>query len=1062
MGTSVFIGASVLAFTPPQAFAQDNSADDLDDVEIEEVVVTGSRIKRAGIDTFYPAISIGTEELEGGAFTNIADALNEIPAFGNPDASPFGAQNAFSVGQNFVDFLGLGSQRTLTLVNGRRFVSANTPSIFGESGGSQVDFNVIPVALVERIETIGVGGAPIYGADAIAGTINVILKDRYEGVQVNLQHGVTSKGDGDFQKISLVAGANFSDDRGNVTMSMESSRQAGLLLNSRPRFVNNDPFWGSKSPDDGFRRIHRDQRINIFTNGGLIDTTRNTIPSLGRGALSDGNFYQFDTASNLVLFTPGTDYPGSAFFASGGSGPDFFDDIAQIQSPLEREVFTAAMNYDISDRVTFEADVLFAKTWGDELVNQGGFQTWVFKGTSSALEFQSDNPFLHPDATALLERLVKTKEGQNPADPKTFFLHRFNNDIVDSSNERQQYLWQATAELAGDFDAGDRNFVWSISAAHGESDANTAKEGIIDDRFLNALNVRRLTAADFINGMNDNGTPLDTSDDIITPVSEQDLLELSGTSSAGVGDIICESVYQAALGNITGTTGNGVTDADLPFIQGCAPLNLFGVGARTEVARDWITTNQTTTATIQQSVLNVNFGGDIVELPAGWAAFNVGLENREEFAVFLPSTGTELALSRSSPFAETGGEYKTEELYAEVVIPLISADQNIPFVKLAELNGAFRQIDNTLAGEADVWTVGMRFAPMNDLSFRANYTESIRAPSLVELFAPRNQTFGFANDPCDSDFVNVGPAPATRAANCAADIAGYDPATFKSNIVNATAIGVSGGNPDLRNEFSESYSIGLTYEPSWADNLVITADYVNIKINDAIQVLSLKSLLDSCYDSAAFPNAVTCGNWTRDAMGQIVDFSQGQANAALFLFESLQLFASYDFEVVDVFGWLQSNWAGKAMGNLETRIRLDHPLNRRISVVGEPNDNTLGGYSDPSWSGTFDFIWTGENSRIFWRSLWRREPLLSPSGNSRYLDLQGNEVSRGKSRWMNNVTFSYNLDSFFPGAPERTMIQLGVGNVFNRTPNLIQETSGMFGTPELLGRNFTLTIQGNY
>ena len=129
-------------------------------MEVEEIVVTGSRIKRAGIDTFYPAISVGTEELEDGAFTNIADALNEIPAFGTPDASPFGNQaDSFSVGQNFVDFLGLGAQRTLTLVNGRRFVSANTPQIFGQNGGLQVDYNVIPVALVERIETIGVGGA---------------------------------------------------------------------------------------------------------------------------------------------------------------------------------------------------------------------------------------------------------------------------------------------------------------------------------------------------------------------------------------------------------------------------------------------------------------------------------------------------------------------------------------------------------------------------------------------------------------------------------------------------------------------------------------------------------------------------------------------------------------------------------------------------------------------------------------------------------------------------------------------------------------------------------------
>ena len=494
IGTGVFIGFSSFAFTS-QALAQedDDTADALDSIEIEEITVTGTRIKRAGVDTFYPAISVGTEELEDGAFTNIADALNEIPSFGNPDATPFGAQNAFSVGQIFVYFLSLDSQRPLTLVNGRRFVSANTPSIFGESGGLQVDFNVIPVALVERIETIGVGGAPIYGSDAIAGTINIILKDRFEGMQVSLRHGVTGEGDGDFQEVSLVAGANFSDDRGNVTLSMESFRQDGLLRNSRPRYTANDPFWGSdedRDPNDPntiqVRRIYRDQRINLFTNGGLIDPNAFTIPSFGIGAMSDGNFYQFDRNSNLVPYTPGTDYPGSAFFALGGDGPDFFDNVAQIQSPLNREVFTARMNYDITDRVTFSSDVLFANTWADELVNQGGFQTWVFGGTSGALEFPINHPFLHPDAQALLAGL--------PGGEQTFFLHRFNNDVIDSSNSREQFLWHVTAGLEGDFDVGDRNFFWSINATHGESDGETKREGIIDGRSLNAIDVTRQQA----------------------------------------------------------------------------------------------------------------------------------------------------------------------------------------------------------------------------------------------------------------------------------------------------------------------------------------------------------------------------------------------------------------------------------------------------------------------------------------------------------------------------------------------------------------------------------------
>ena len=1025
MSTSVLVGAATLAFTP-LAFAQEEGADDQE--EIEEITVTGSRIKRAGIDTVYPGISVGIEELEDGAFINIADALNQIPSFGNPDATPFGAQNQFSVGQNFVDFLGLGSQRTLTLVNGRRFVSANVPSIFGESGGQQVDFNVIPVALVERIETIGVGGAPIYGSDAIAGTINVILKNRYEGMQISMQRGMTSKKDGDFDKISLVAGANFSDGRGNVTLSMESSGQEGLFLNTRPRFTANDPFYGSQE-GDGFRRIFRDQRINLFTDGGLIDPNAFTIPSLGPGAMQDGNFYQFDTNSNLVSYTPGVDYPGSAFFALGGSGPDFFDNVAQIQSPLDREVFTARINYDLTDNVQFSADVLFSNSNATELVNQGGFQTWVFGGTSGAILFQADNPFLHPSAQQLLADIGATE----------FYLHRFNNDIIDSAQHREQFLWQATAALEGDFDAGERNFFWSISATHGETDATTVSEGIVDGRFLSAIDVRRLSAAD------------------LALVSEQDILAFSGTGSAGVGDIVCESSFQGALGNVSGLSGNGLTDGDLPFVQGCVPLNLFGEGVRSEAAREWVTADGFTNTDIEQSVFNVNFGGDIFELPGGWAAFNLGYENRKEFAVFAPGSGTEVPISRSSPFAETGGEYETDEFYGEVMIPLISSDMNWRFLEFAELNGAYRQIDNSLAGDQDVWTVGMRIAPAAGLTFRANYTEAIRAPSLVELFAPQNQTFGFANDPCDFRFVEDGPVPQTRLSNCTASIANYDPATFTSNIVNATALGKTGGNPNLTNESSEAYAIGFTFEPSGIENLLFTADYINIELSDAIQVLGLTQLMESCHDSTDFPSVTSCDSFVRDGNGQVIDFTTGQTNAALFLYESLQLGFQYEFEVSSLLG------SSRSLGNFQTRVRMDHPLERNISVVGEESDSTIGGYGDPEWSGTFDFIWSGENMRIFWRTLWSARPFLDPTLDDMFVVEDGSRaIQKADARYMNNVTVSYNIDSFFPGAPETTMIQLGIGNVFNRKPDVIQEARGFFGTPELLGRNFTVTLQGNW
>ncbi|MGK7295772.1 MAG: TonB-dependent receptor plug domain-containing protein, partial [Candidatus Wenzhouxiangella sp. M2_3B_020] len=380
-----------------QTDEQEQAQDEEDQADLGRVTVTGSRIERAGLDTFYPAITVDRQLIEDRAYTNVADALNEIPTFGNPDATPQGVQNGFSVGQNFVDFLGLGAQRTLTLVNGRRFVSANVPSIFGQTGGLQVDFNVIPIALVDRIETVGIGGAPIYGADAIAGTINVILRDRFEGLETTLRHGFTSKGDAEFENVLLVAGANSADGRGNVTFSAEWFRQDGLTRAARPRFYEGDNDVTFLSTDPGVFEIFRDRRFNIFTNGGLIHpagfgfplgpnpSDEIPIPTFGIGAFPDGTFYRFDSNSNLVPFTPGAPDPSSAIFAIGGDGPDFFDQVSQLQSPLDRGVFTGAFNYDLTNNVRFSSDFLFSQSDASELSSLGGFQTGFFGGTSAGL-----------------------------------------------------------------------------------------------------------------------------------------------------------------------------------------------------------------------------------------------------------------------------------------------------------------------------------------------------------------------------------------------------------------------------------------------------------------------------------------------------------------------------------------------------------------------------------------------------------------------------------------------------------------------------------------------------
>ena len=189
----------------PQSAPQQQGEEE--DVLVEEIIITGSRIKRAGFDTLQPAVQINADYIDERGFDNVAGAINEIPAFGTP-IDQFGGQASQSIGQNFANAFNLGSQRTLVLINGRRTVGQNTPGIgSGAAPGLQVDLNIIPTALIDRVETIFTGGAPIYGTDAIAGTINIILKKDFEGFSAEAQYGIDQRGTGSDFRVRGLWGA---------------------------------------------------------------------------------------------------------------------------------------------------------------------------------------------------------------------------------------------------------------------------------------------------------------------------------------------------------------------------------------------------------------------------------------------------------------------------------------------------------------------------------------------------------------------------------------------------------------------------------------------------------------------------------------------------------------------------------------------------------------------------------------------------------------------------------------------------------------------------------------
>lgn len=284
LGTASTLIATLGIVGAIEASAQEVETDDEDKEEVEEVVVTGSRIRRNPDAQSLPTTVTTAIEIENRGFTNVIEALNDNPIFvGNTTSA--GANNQLGDNFAFANILGLGTNRTLTLLNGRRFVGSNQATVFvpNNETGAQVDLSIINPALLERQETIIASGGAIYGADAVAGVVNLQTKDDYEGLNITVQGGLSSRGDGEEYQVRSAYGQNFHNGRGNFAISVD--------------YFNQDNIQGSE------RGFLRQQRFEI--NNPLNGFVRNpAFPSAGQA---------FATISN------GLSVPGG-FLAAGADG----------------------------------------------------------------------------------------------------------------------------------------------------------------------------------------------------------------------------------------------------------------------------------------------------------------------------------------------------------------------------------------------------------------------------------------------------------------------------------------------------------------------------------------------------------------------------------------------------------------------------------------------------------------------------------------------------------------------------------------------------------------------
>jgi len=875
--------STVPATTPtPTVTKSDDSA----------IVVTGSRIARPQDETVEPVQVLKGDQIEARGFNTLGQALNELPAFGVPDSSPVGVQSSFGPGQSFVNFFGLGSQRTLTLVNGRRFVGSNTSAIFGPtgSGGDQVDLNVIPTKLISRVDIVAVGGAPIYGSDAISGTINVILKRDYNGLELDAQKGISDRGDAPDFRLRALAGHSFLDGRANITVAGEYNQSEGLLYTDRDLAGQGRYFDTRVDPTYAFsRQFYPDRRIPSISDQGIPVVGSFGDDLLGYGAPFAPKYQslysvyatvyggaplgtpfnvgvtggvptqamRFDSSGNLVPIDFGT--PTSITNSSGGNGYSLTS-LSNLLTNTKRYSGIMLASLDVTDDIHLFGEAWYSHSEGTNLRDQPEYKSGIFgaPGTPSGnVVLSINNPFLSAASRAQIQDSINNNplSDQNlygVAGQDYFYLGRANTDLVTGRVRGQVDIYRFVAGANGSFNVlGGKEWKWEIVGNYGHSKTQSSSPTIVEQNFLNAVGA--------ITADNPNGIP-------------------------------CLAGLQSSSAPTVSST--------------CAPLNLFGSGVASQAARDYITGIATPVSVNTQKDFTASLTGPLATLPGGQLAFAIGYEHREEHQNFDPGT-IFLGAPDSNPAVDDNGDgdptndrtsygqnvpmvpinagYNTDEVYGEIQADLVSPSMNVPLIRSLQFQGAARYVDHSINGGAFTWTAGGRWQPIKDITFRGNYTHSIRSPSITESAAPAQSYFDFATDPCDALEVANGPNPSARQANCTAaltaaglspaQIANFDALSDDRSFTQAVA-----GSASLKNETANSFTIGAIFQPTFIRGFTIAADYVDIKVQGVITSFGADQVLSGCYDSTSYPNNEFCARQRRDSSGQLSYIVTGYVN----------------------------------------------------------------------------------------------------------------------------------------------------------------------------------------
>ena len=977
-GRSVSVAALLVAAMPAAAWAQEApespagetvSADGSGVEEGEAIVVTGSRIARPEADSPNPVTSFSSENIEQSGRTNLTDLLVQSAALvGSTTSRDSSGSNAGfgAVGINLLNLRNLGTDRTLVLVNGRRHIA-------GVSGSASVDISTIPSDLIDRIDILTGGVSAIYGADGVSGVVNFVLKRDFEGISARGQMGISKYGDAANRYGSITAGTNFADDRGNVAVSYEYDANDRVTGFDRKRGGDSFSTFSlvrnpADFPDDPNvvdRILLNDLRYADSSRDGAIDVDGDLTP---------------DFTGSGGAFDLGRFLPQSGGLVQGGSSTPLAAYQGDIQGRTEKHNVNFLGSYKFSDALRIFAEGKYTRIEAFSIAQPSfDFYTYV----------AGDNPFIPANIrSAIVPDAINGAFGLDPGTlPDGVLVSRDNFDLGVRGEFAKRQTLRGVIGVDGQISDNAR---YEVSYVYGETETDFLSTNYrITDRYFAALD-----AVD------------------------------QGAFQTGVanGNIVCRSSLDPNATFNDPNFGDAASTFTPGAGSGCVPLNVFGENVASAGALGFVNADLANFSKVSHQVLSGSLSGDfgqLFELPGGPVGFALGGEYRKEKSNFVSDPLLQAgALADIAQILPERGSFDVKEAFAELNVPLL---REVPFAHLLQFGAAIRFSDYSTIGNTTTWKVDGTYAPVRDLSFRATYSEAVRAPNVSELFAPQNGTFAFIDDPCDP--VNIPEGTSFRQANCTAVLTalGVNPGTFSPTSDPTATVslpGRSGGNPLLAEEEARTWTAGVVFRPSFFPGFTATFDWYDIKLSNAISTATAQDLVDLCVDQPSLENSF-CANISRDpATGYVSDYLVGPANVAQFSTAGADFTMNYNFAISPTAGRVNVRLNGGYLDRLEF-----------TPTPGAELDNDRGEAFAPKWIGSADLTWSLDNFAVnYGISYFSKTRRFTTEQLEANPDISDPRYFFFKEKWEHDLRLQFTTDD------NRFTFYAGVNNLFDEKP----------------------------